>query len=218
MQKQLNKNKNFPQYEGTLKLTRIKGNIQAKNTKVRVWASRCNHGNIFLPNFLIQYQGVGIPDAKELLLQFLLVRIIFIKLRFLLLFFTTLITFLKDMTQALISAPKNRWKASRGRNIETSTVFKGEILEVDIGHSPAGGKVHPLDDVFDLNISSLKPLIMWGFCQAISMFKLHLLVTVRYQLSKKLVSFQRIVNSVRGVQVRMRDNMKITLTFTKQSK
>ena len=27
MQKQLNKNKNFPQYEGTLQLTRIKGNI-----------------------------------------------------------------------------------------------------------------------------------------------------------------------------------------------
>lgn len=27
MQKQLDKNKNFPQYEGILKLTRIKGNI-----------------------------------------------------------------------------------------------------------------------------------------------------------------------------------------------
>lgn len=82
--------------------------------------------------------------------------------------------------------------------------------------------MHPLDasTVFDLHIyvSSLKPLIMSGFCQAISMFKLHLLVTVRYLPSKKLVSFQRAVNSVRGVQVRIRDNMKITLTFTKQSK
>lgn len=77
--------------------------------------------------------------------------------------------------------------------------------------------MHPLDGAFDLNISSLKPLIMSEFCQAISMFKLQLLVTVII-LANKEDSFQRTVNSVRGVQVRKRDNMKITLMFTKESK
>ena len=65
MQKQLNKNKNFPQFEGTLKLTRIKGSI---TTLIKQLFHKV--GKEYKGQGMIGYGRVGVTTATIFLLIF----------------------------------------------------------------------------------------------------------------------------------------------------